>query len=180
MRQRLCVHVAVLLMALIFWSGVPPVLAHDSSGYYAYTFGSGDLPNITYKFTNGVPDTAFKNRVNDAADAWTNVSGVNFNYVLGTGAPDNFDWLDCNEGPDDVSTMHWKNGIGYAGTRICLQTNGNIKNFRIAFDNDVNWNNQTESPASNELDTWHVAAHEFGHGTGGWTPASENGHFKQQ
>lgn len=174
------VVVAVVTFALFVAFPVPAV-PHSASTYFLVTYGSGDLPNITYRFTQSVPNTTFRGRVEDGADKWTAVGGVDLNLVRGSLTADNFAYANCNKGPTGVATVHYKDIGGpfaYGVTIVCLKNNGNIREFRIALNSDVyGWNITTSDPGSSEVDVWSVSAHEFGHGVGGWLDASSGQHF---
>jgi hypothetical protein len=141
--------------------------AHPVSTFYPEPWPGLSLPTISWRFTSEFTGTAKRNRVLDGSQEWDGVrcGGLSFGWTL----PDYGNYLAQNtcDKPREHNGIHWEELRGaYASTHTCLTPDlQNFWNFAMVFDSGDVWNTGTDNPTSSEIDMWHVATHEFGHGT---------------
>lgn len=163
--------VRVLVVALVALAAPQlPAGAHAAADYYNSKWQRDR--SVEWRFTAGVPDTAFRDRVRDGAGRWNSLGpSMHFDKLSGDYA--NFDPYVC-PGSYQKDGVHrrYLSGDTLAVTLTCrFSGTSELYSFQIVFDEGRSWYNGTGTPGSNEFDTEGVATHEFGHATG-WS-----GHF---
>lgn len=158
-----------------------PAAAHDPTLFYESHWGSGDLPSITYKFNQNYPSVpaGYRNRVLNADSEWDTVQGAVFFFQWQSGDSTLAFQSGCTTYEDlAYNGIVWYRDPGnfYGFVSLCV-TGTTIDFFEFQVDNDQSWYTGTGSPSGTQVDLQHIVTHELGHATGGWTDASQNGHF---
>lgn len=179
-------------LALITWASVLAVLstlmisasasAHTASVYYDATHWPSSS-NVRYGFETGYPTGAFRGRVLDGANQWTNRGGTTGEPDFAASLPDSGygePETPCNRAQGTGAIF--RRNLDYLGpgvlgaTRICYG-DGIIATFSIEFDTDLPWYNGTDNAPPGTYDFWSVTSHEFGHVTGFYWGPNDDGHF---
>jgi hypothetical protein len=185
---------AVWVLSLIALSA-QPAHAHTPANFFFAEWRSQDRGTTKqyYEITSEVPgdaNDAFADRVADGAVKWNqiNINGADMHYVR-NGVVANYNpFAPCGDIP------HYKNGIHYrdvpdnplATTHYCFTDppgTNLVDSFQIVFDPDKSWFKGADytNIGSSQFDVQGVAAHEFGHASGGWwEDFSNEGHFDNQ
>ena len=164
MRRRSLLAIAVVAAAL--WAAVAtPASAHSVSNFYPRRW---PVTKVTYGHTPSVP-SSFRPIVEKAAKKWTRLDAT-LDLAHGSDYSSNYDWATCSGRNgihvDDRGDLGSRGGV-LALTVVCYSTSSNqLTSANIAFDSTENWYVGTKSPASNQMDLFSVAVHEFGHFTG--------------
>jgi hypothetical protein len=167
---------AALALGAIGW-------AHTGSTYYTKKWRAGERTQ-NYGFGDSVPSGNFRDRVENGANQWSALAG-NMQFQRG-GVTVTWQY-DSNCNGAGKNSIHWGSidGPPVAGqlntaaqTTHCTYTDdpGFLMLFRMKFDSADPWYNDTGDPPSDKVDTWSLAAHEFGHATG-WGAGGAQNHF---
>jgi hypothetical protein len=161
----------VFLFALL---GARPAMAHTSSEFWNDTWPAGD---VEYNMTFGVPGGLGSNQHDQIAAGggkWNTLTNfITFkrsgNEVAG------FDGSECTGEPNAIHWVNLSNALAF--TIQCQNVIRTAMNrFQITFDSSQNWYYGTSGIPSGYYMISGVAAHEFGHASGGWGPTNSN-HF---
>jgi hypothetical protein len=135
---------------------------------------------VGWKFAPTFPTGSFRDRINDSATRWNNVTGVSFTYnANGEGAAGQSYNTPCD---NDYNAVVWSNLVFYGGTRHCISpSSGALVMFVLAIESRGDWKTFAGDNDPAYLES--VATHELGHGWGfgtGAYPGGPNGpdHFE--
>ena len=80
------IHIVIGIASFLVASALLPsgASAHSAFNYYITSWGPDDVPDINWRFTEQVPTGNFRDRVENGAVQWNNVSGIDFNWVKQT------------------------------------------------------------------------------------------------
>lgn len=140
--------------------------------YDCTRWSEGNRDDVDWKFTEGVPTGAFRDRVKDGAVAWNQVTGSNFKFDWNSGDYADFDPACQENRPYEKNAIHYRDtGVDVIGiVKTCGTPNGGIHDFQLSLDSNLpgsaTWYAGTGSTPSSQFDVWAAATHEFGHATG--------------
>lgn len=146
---------------------VPPASAH-SAATYVPTRWADNNGNQLWHFASNFPTGAYRSRISDGVATWNALD----QRIIFSGPQ--ADVADFDPSVNTCSSVDnnvlWRSIDGALGTLAltyrCSDGSGHWAHANMVIDNAENWYSGTGTPASNAVDLWGVATHEWGHAVG--------------
>lgn len=177
MRTRLSFMGSMCFVASLVAAWAVSAQAHSGADWYPAKWPSADRV-VNWRFVEPFPSGGgWRERVRNGASEWNSVSGSTMSFKNDTPDYASFSGTTCSS-TAQKNAMHWGTIDGAGGIAAAeihctfLDANGppgsntTIHDFQLKWDSAENYYTGTDSPGSNQLDVWSIAAHEFGHATG--------------
>lgn len=117
------------------------------------TFSSWGTRGVNYRYSYYLP-TSFQSPTTLGASRWNNVSVSSWIFTRVASSSNYVEYA----GVDGA--------FGAAAVTTVYMSGNRITRFTMRYDSSESWYTGMNTPGSNQLDAWSVAAHEFGHALG--------------